>query len=394
MIKILLVMEGHTTAVSYYRQITPHSFLAKVYPDDFACSKFLGTHDTKTGLSYMPEIDRITDDELKEFQIVSFLRLVSLKDSRTSTKDKIQRIQRLGIKVVFDIDDYWMLPKTHNYYERSIESETAINTIEALKYADYVTTTTEKLASLILPYNKNVTVIPNCIDPSDQQFTIRNIPSERIRFGWIGGVFHASDIESIKNTFVLLGDWSKNKEIRDKYQVCLGGFGRNSEYLQIESYMTNQYRNLKNEYVEYLKQLTPTAEHISYDQPYRRLWGKDVWSYGDLYNQIDVALAPLVDEPFNNSKSELKILEAGTMKKCVIATDCLPYNTIIQHGVNGLLVKPSRNHHEWYTSIRKLILEPNMREDLAESLHETISDKFDIKIHTETRKELYKKLCE
>lgn len=386
-------MEGRTTAVSYYRQIVPHEALCRT-DTNFECCKFLGEHNTTTGISYLPEIDRMTDDELRQFQIVSFLRTISLKDSPTSTKDKIQRIQKLGIKVVFDIDDFWDLPKSHYYYQRNIDTEAEKNTLEAIHYADWVTTTTDHFASLIAPYNENVTVIPNCIDSADQQFTIRNIESQRVRFGWIGGVFHKADIESIRNTFTLLGDWTRNKDIKDKYQLCLGGFGANQEYIDIEKFMTNDYKNLSKDYVEYLQQTTPLAEHISYDKPYRRLWGTDIWNYGDLYNQIDVALAPLVNEPFNNCKSELKLIEAGTMKKCIIASDCLPYNKIIEHGVNGLLVKPTRNPIDWFVNIRRLTTEKNMREDMAERLSETVKEIFDLKEHTETRKQLYKHLAQ
>ena len=393
MIKILLVMEGKTTAVSYYRQIVPHEYLCRT-DSTFTCCKLLGEVDKTTGVMYLAELDRLTDDELKQFQIVSFLRTVSLKGSPVSTKEKIERLHRLGCKVIFDIDDYWELPKTHHYYQKNIDTESTENTLDAITYADWVTTTTVHFASLISPLNANVTVLPNCIDLDDSQFTIRNIPSERVRFGWIGGIFHKSDIESIRNTFVLLGDWTRNKDIKDKYQLCLGGFGANQEYIDIEKFFTNNYKNLSKDYVDYLQQTTPLAEHISYNQPYRRLWGTDIWNYADLYNQIDVALAPLVDEPFNNCKSELKLIEAGMMKKAVIASDCLPYNTIIRHRENGLLVKPIRNMIDWYVAIRRLTKEKNMREDMAEQLHQDIKEKFNIADHTLTRAQLYKRLCE
>ncbi len=60
-----------------------------------------------------------------------------------------------------------------------------------LKEASYVTTTTEIFANEIRKFNKNVIVLPNAIDPNEQQFKEPTLESDRIRVGWLGGSSHS-----------------------------------------------------------------------------------------------------------------------------------------------------------------------------------------------------------
>ena len=133
-------------------------------------------------------------------------------------------------------------------------------------------------------------------------------------------------------------------------------------------------------------------EHVAFNKPYRRLWGKDVRNYGTLYNDVDVCLVPLLDNTFNNCKSELKIVEAGAMGKAVICSDVAPYNKWIQDGVNGLLIPHSQNHMGWFAAIRKLVLNPDMAKSMAAELQKTIKENFDIDVHNKKRDELLKSL--
>ena len=236
-------------------------------------------------------------------------------------------------------------------------------------------------------------MIPNCISPDAKQFVPRVIESPRLRFGWIGGVFHKPDIDEMKQSFSLLNN-GKAKEFQDVFQLSVGGFSCSYEYKEIEKTFTANYsfRNSDATYYNYLQQCTPTMEHISFDKPYRRLWGRDIHTYGELYNEIDVALVPLKYNIFNKCKSELKIVEAGWMKKAVICSRITPYQEYIKHGVNGLLVNLARNNIDWFIFIKRLAQNPNQVKDMGEALHETIKTHFDLDKHNLTRAELYKSL--
>lgn len=379
-------MQGKISGCELYRQIIPHEYMQNCTTSAYSVEKAQGGYDKQKEISWVYDMRVPVDEEVKQYNIVSFLRVVNTKQGES--KKCIERLQRCGCKVVFDIDDYWKLPSSHYQYKYYKRHKVADYKIEAIRAADVVTTTTEHFAEIIYEYNKNVAVLPNCILPYDKQFIKREIESPRIRFGWIGGIYHKCDIGDIEKTFPAL---YADKEIKNKWQICLGGFTLNPESVYMERIMTNNY-DVSKEYFEYLKQGTEASEHISFDQPYRRLWGKEYWNYGDMYNQIDVALIPLRMDSFNACKSELKLIEAGTMKKPCIVSNVLPYKTIAKDGTNALCVDPFKNETDWYLYIKKLIKEPNLRKDLGEALYETVKEKFNIETITKKRIELYDKL--
>jgi len=146
------------------------------------------------------------------------------------------------------------------------------------------------------------------------------------------------------------------------------------------------FRNTDKEYFEYLSFCSPMMEHCSYDKAYRRIWTREVMEYGGVYNEIDVALVPLRDTKFNRMKSELKIIEAGTMCKAVICSKVTPYKEHIEDGENGLLAT------NWYDEIKYMIKEPEHRKDMADCLSETIKEKFNPEKIQKERMDLYKSL--
>src|SRR5690606_23575375 len=66
-----------------------------------------------------------------------------------------------------------------------------------LQNASLITTTTEKLAEYAREYNKNVAVLPNCIN-FERWWKPRFLKNKRLRIGWSGGVSHYEDWYSIK----------------------------------------------------------------------------------------------------------------------------------------------------------------------------------------------------
>lgn len=427
-ISILLILQADITALQYHRQIIPHRRLLKTHPDEVKVTEIRGKRNDH-GETSEGSIDFVSDDVLQSFDIVIYLRQISFSDGNTDRT--IQRLNRLGCKVILDIDDYWELPKAHPLYPKYQTLNVDRETIASLQLVDAVTTTTRHFKSILDQYNKSVTVLPNCISPDDQQFIPRTIDNARTRIGWIGGVHHTADIKMIAH-FFSSRLW-RAIEIKDKYQFCLGGFnyqpmpepvvkelhsrgcnlytlknGRYDEvvselnrkgfrisdqpYIEIEKIMTSEYKAVDINYLEYLMRMTQVGEHISFDKSYRRLFAKDINHYGELYNEVDVCIAPLVANTFNHCKSELKIVEAGWMGKPVIVSDAPQYTDWIEDGVNGFIVKES-NNMKWFTSARKLILDRSLREKMGAALNDTIKKHFDIDKHNLKRLELYRSLC-
>ena len=414
MIKMALMLKPTLTALEHYRQITPHTLL-QTMDRDFQIEAIKGDG----------TIDSVTDEDLSKYQAIQYIRIINTSSEKT--KADIDRLHNLGLKVIFDIDDYWTLDSDHAISKQMKDAKYEQSTITALENVDWVTTTSDYFAEQIRPYNSNVSVLPNCIDPFiDKQWERREIASERVRFGWVGGVFHSNDFDlfapSIKKLSSTFGGLNK-----DLFQLALCGYNTAGltgeqvrfykanrtrtfnvkqgsgpaqnvttqelmpEYVVMEEKITDKFKmiNYDKAYREYLDEYTPTMEHVSYDKPYRRIWSRPVENYGGVYNEIDVALVPLRNTKFNRCKSELKLVEAGTMGKAVIVSDVYPYNEVIEHGVNGLLVK---SPNDWFMHIRKLTLDKEYRLELAKNLEETIKDKFDaVKIQSQ-RGMIYKKL--
>ena len=379
MINLAIILKRKYTALEHYRQVTPHEYMREL-DKDFSVQYY----ETDGGV-----IDQIPDDELKKFQVIQFIRQIDPRGEE-HTKKAIDRLHSLGIKVVFDIDDHWLLDKDHSMYAHSVKTNYTQTATSGIKYSDWVTTTTAHFADEIKPYNSNITVLPNCISPLDKQWTISPIENARIRFGWVGGVFHLPDVELLRPAIQRINK-SFNGVSQDEYQLCLAGFNPSAEYINMERVLTCGHSSIKrmdSEYYSYLVEMTPAMEHISYDKPYRRIWTKSVQTYGQVYNEIDVALVPLRDTLFNNCKSELKIIEAGTMGKAVIASCVTPYQQHIADGNNGMLAT------NWYDEIKYMIREPEHRKDMAAQLSEDIKKTFNSeRIQTE-RAQLYKRLVQ
>lgn len=374
MIRILLVTQHNHTGLTYHRQLIPHINLERNYPGEY---EVIPCYDIET----------FTDDELKEFHIVSFLRLV---DYKFRTQDIIWRCKKAGCKVIIDIDDYWNLHPLHELYKSYKNNKIAEQTIAGLELADYVTTTTDYFATKIMEYNNNVAVLPNSIDTSEEQFKIKNTENERLRFGWIGGIYHIPDVrimhEGINNVF--------NTISNKTFQFCLGGFGDNEQYKFIERIYTNNYKNIKDpNYLSYLKLYRESGNVYADSQPYKRLWGKSVFKYAELYNDIDVALVPLTENNFNGYKSQIKIIEAGFFKKAVIVSNVKPY-TIDCTKSNSILITPSKRNEGWGVAIKSLILNPNKVQELKEAMYETVKDKYNMDNVNVVRNQLYQTLCE
>jgi glycosyltransferase involved in cell wall biosynthesis len=278
-----------------------------------------------------------------------------------------------------------VLPSSHKLkkpYEHFKIAELIIENIEA---ADYITTPNKVLALIIKKYNDKVLYLPNVPDTNQPMFEREVVESDRLRFGWIGGVFHKPDIEPLYRSFTKM--WG-DKEIKDKFQLCVGGFNPNHEYKEIEKIFTNNYKALDYDYSSYLKQFTPMIAHTMNNQSYKRLWAKGADEYVSMYNELDVALVPLKDNDFNRCKSELKIVEAAAMGKCVIANNTYPYNLTLNQ-FNSILIGHKKQHQDWYYAMRDCILNPNMVSDLSAQLELDIKELFDINKINKERKDLY-----
>jgi glycosyltransferase involved in cell wall biosynthesis len=350
----------------------------------------------------------------KKYQIVHFHR--TLNPDYEKSNAVIQKLNNAGIITILDIDDYWLPTKEHPAHQLVIQNNLFEKIKNNIKVAKYVTTTTSLFAHEISKLNKNVFVIPNSINPEESQFKEPTIPSDKLRFGWLGGSSHLHDLELFGNTFERL------KSYQDKIQLYLCGFDTRGSMTEInaqtgeqksrpikpletvwyryEQIVTTNHSMMSADYKEFLMKFKEDNSVNFPDEYYQRVWTRPVTSYAKNYSKFDVSLAPIKNHIFNKVKSQLKVIEAGFYKKAIIASDFGPYTVDLKSAYvnkkftdgNALLVNEFKNYNDWYKNIKLLSDNPNMAYDLGQKLYETVKDTYDLRVVTKNRAELYKSL--
>jgi glycosyltransferase involved in cell wall biosynthesis len=409
----VLVSASDRSGVSKFRSVDPHLKLQELYGDDFFVEIITAGTD---GFNW--------DDEnfIKGFDIVHFHRaLPMVKDGQLQpaynddAKNIFDKFKKHGVKIVMDLDDYWMVSMDHPGYRQIKEANMDKDIIQNIKMVDYVTCTTPIYAKEIGKYNKNVIVLPNAVDPSEKQFQPNPEPTDKkMRVGWLGGSSHEADLRLASTSVASF--LSKHKE-DTQFVLCgfdLRGFINEqnpqtgqvtqrkirpdeSVWSRYEQFFTKNYSNVTPEYTKEL--LTYSQDINGKDQNYRRVWTQPITTYATNYNLFDVSLAPVKEHTFNKMKSQLKVIEAGFHKKALITSDFGPYQidlvnayqkggTINDKG-NAFLVDKYGNSKDWEKYLNILYKNPGLITQLGENLYESVQ-KYHIDVVTKTRSEFYK----
>lgn len=141
-------------------------------------------------IEYEPQLDN--DEWLKQYDIIHYHRTLGPYEQMAET---IQRLDRLGIVSIMDLDDYWSPGPHHPAYLLIKNTGLDKMILNNIRLAKNVTTTTQVFADEIAKANKNVYILPNAIDTKEKQYISNPEPSERIRIGWLGGSCMTPDTE-------------------------------------------------------------------------------------------------------------------------------------------------------------------------------------------------------
>jgi glycosyltransferase involved in cell wall biosynthesis len=397
----VLVLPSDKTGVGKFRSIDPHVMLQNNHSEDF-----------HVDIDYEPKINDY--NYWRQYDIVHFHRTIG--QDYDNSVNLIQRLNSIGIVTIMDLDDYWLPTKEHPVHQMVLQMKLHEKIMANLKAAGHVTTTTSVFATEISKFNKNVYILPNAINPKESQFNVNPEPSDKLRFGWLGGSSHLHDLKLLDGTI------NKLSQHKDKFSMYLCGFDIRGTVTEInqqtgeqkqrdikpeetvwaryEEIFTDNYKTVDPKHKEFLMSFKD-EEYVSDVLPfYNRIWTKPVTSYAANYKWFDVSLAPIKNHIFNRVKSQLKVIEAGFHKKAIIASNIGPYTIDLKHGLkNGeftdghaLLVDEARNHSDWAKYMKKLIDNPNWAYDLGQRLYETVKDTYDLNKVTKDRAELYKSL--
>ena len=401
----VLVVPSDQFGVGHWRSIWPHTKLDELYGNEFEV-----TIDNNPNWNDIHSFDK--------YDIVHFHK--GLFQNMDSFRNALKYFKEKNIVTIMDIDDNWDVGQFHPLYLTSKRMGISEKITENLRLVDYVTTTTSIFADKIKKYNKNVYVFPNAVDPKDEQFYPIKTPSDRIRFGFVMGSSHKRDMEQfmgVVSTF--------DKELLNKIQIVLCGYDlrgttsiidkngnitgkRNimpmeSVWYEYEMNVTNKFNIISEEYKNFLLKFIPNTQWPNVqNEPYRREWTKDLNNFGKHYQNIDVLLAPLDCNQFNEVKSELKFVEAGFTKTAIVCSDFGPYHLVgnsmfkkygeVDESGNCVLIDPSKKHKDWSKTIKKLVQNPELIDLLKNNLHKFAIENYNLDDVTAKRAEWYHKI--
>lgn len=399
----MLTLSSDNDGVGYYRILNPHVTMND--PDI----------DVEIRLMSDGTLPLLNQEYMSQYDIIFYNK--SIPFTKTEYRKKFEDIiKNNNIKIIYDIDDYWVLTNSHPNYKQWKDSKSQAVIEEQIRNADMVTTTTEFLADKIREFNDNVVILPNAVNLKEQQWSSEKKPTTKTRFLWGGGITHLVDLRLLKPSIEKL----HKGDFLDKAQLYLCGYDlrmntpqgvkiddpKRSTWTMFESIFTNNMRWVKNsEYSKWLRTYTDNGKmNFGYnenfkDEFYQRRWTKSILHYGTMYREADVVLAPLKDNTlFNSVKSQLKVIEAGAYSCPIICSDYGPYTIDDIEGKNdglqkGILVKES-DPMGWYNAMEFYLNNPNKIKEHGENLRNYVSSKYEISVVNQKRSEIYKKLIE
>jgi glycosyltransferase involved in cell wall biosynthesis len=303
---MLLIYVDGLHGINYHRLITP---LRRLEDD--------------VQMFWIDSLNKLSDIELDKVDYLIVSRKISVADYGIFRKI----LNKYNIKLVLDNDDFWELEK-HNQANDLYFKYLTHDIKNTIRIADIIWSPSHVLIKEMKRLNPRAEYyyVPNSINPDDPQWQGGKLPTDQVRFGYLGAMGHTKDVELVGYDF-------SDKEM---YSIM------------IEDYPEKFGAN----YV-----MSP----------------KDSFSYGTLYQYFDVSLVPLGTSRFNQCKSDLKISEAGFTKTAVIASNVTPYKQVIEDGITGILVNDKL---EWKEAIEGMTLEKATR--LANNLYDFCVEEYHV----------------
>jgi glycosyltransferase involved in cell wall biosynthesis len=294
----------------------------------------------------------------------------------------VGKAKEFGKFVHFDTDDLLTdLYEGHRLY--SVYKDRGLKEITEFIYAnaDLVTVTQRKFAERVKEnVNGVLAIVKNAIDYDLPCWNMPPYPKTHkkvMRVGWAGGIHHEEDV----------------KEFAGVPHLVNGRVGRERVHWGF-----------------YGSPLPPKKEDGGKDEWQHEVWrnykrillsgfkGQANWqiyhalppdSYGGIYANMDLAIAPLQMNEFNDSKSEIKVAEAGRYKIPLIASDVGCYDETIVNGKTGYLLPAGASKGDWVKVLTKCLKNPKHVKEMGENLHKITEEYFSLGKVCKHRLELY-----
>jgi glycosyltransferase involved in cell wall biosynthesis len=264
-----------------------------------------------------------------------------------------QEIHNKGGKLIQDIDDLLFEPNAFRFIN-SVDFADPIRAAlyqeemhlyrQTLDLCDVAITSTGYLAERIQRLGKPVHVHRNgfsleMLDLSDKAYQSRKGNHERIVIGYASGTAtHNQDFALIKPALI-----STMQKFAHTELMLVGPIDPGKDW----GSMADRVHRIKK-------------------VPWRELPA--------VLSQFDINLAPVQnDNPFGQSKSEIKYVEAALVRVPTIASPSDAYQVAIKPNINGFLAESTK---EWEANLEHLICEPTYRCEIGEIAIQDVLERY------------------
>jgi len=360
---------------AYYRCLMPYEKLKQLYPDkvEVRFNKNPLGLDTSTG-HWIPDWDF---EDMKWADVIMINNICNFGGQYTARV--VGKGRKFGKFIHFDTDDLLTdLYKGHRL--ENVYKEKGLSDITKFVYSHshLVTVTQRKFAERIKEYCGGVlAVVKNSIDYMLPCWNVPKTTPKRkklVRVGWAGGIHHEEDVKEFVGVPGMVNSRVGRENIKwDFYGAppLAPGAKKDWQHEVWDNYkrlMLLGFKGAKNWQIHLA--LPPN-------------------NYGGLYANVDVAIAPLQMNNFNDSKSEIKVAECGRYKIPLVATNVGCYDETIVNGETGFLIEHDAPRSEWVKALTKITKDHKLRKRMGENLHKITEEYFDINKVVKHRLSLY-----
>jgi glycosyltransferase involved in cell wall biosynthesis len=199
-----------------------------------------------------------------------------------------------------------------------------------------------------------------------------------VRIGWAGGIHHEEDVKEFAGIPHLV-----NGRV-GRERVHWGFYGAPLINREEDGSVKDEWQH--DVWKNYKKILLSGFKGAPNWQIYNALSPDD---YGGIYSNVDLSIAPLQMNAFNDSKSEIKVAECGRYKVPLICSDVGCYDETIINGKTGYLIPANAPKEVWVKTLVKVLSNPKHLKEMGENLHKVTEEYFDLNKVVKHRLELY-----
>ncbi len=251
--------------------------------------------------------------------------------------DFIQLLRKAKIKTVYETDD--AIDKVPPWNPFRDTPETMASSIMIARETDLTTTTTVTLAKYLSKWSKQAVVLPNSLDPDE--WRLRDFGNKKLRIGWSGSASHFRDLSLVLDiirdlqkihgfTFIIQGITDEPDLVKwhERQRERLGKAFDISPLGKAVNECMRKLGQIDYEFVPF----APICDHA---EKLRSL-------------NLDIGIAPLEVDEFNNKKSCLKFYEYAAVGTVTLASKALPYSEELQFTAKN-------NYRDWRDKLGMLI---------------------------------------